>query len=237
MERKIVEPMKKVLVVEDEPILGLEIVEILEQLGYNVTGQVTNFNDAIRSVLDEEPDIVFMDINIEGEKDGIEAATTIKTINKKIGLVYLTAYCDEETVFRAKRTDPCNYLNKPFSRESIQSSIALSLYKRNHEDENSITYPYTSIGHNFYYDLDNDNLFFKTQPIPLGKNEKIFLRLLIEAKGQLVDFRSIEYAVWPDSPVGSTALRTLVSRLRQKLEYKLIKAVPSFGYQLSKDVT
>lgn len=223
----------KILIVEDEPIVALDIKNTIIKLGHNVTDTVTNYDDTISSVKENEPDIIFMDIHLENSKNGIETAEEIKKF-KNIPIVYLTAFSDDDTMQKAIDTDPISYILKPFKRDELKSSIMLSIYKKNNLNKVILDNEYTPIGFDYYYDLKNDNLFFKDQPIQISINEKKFLRLLIAANGQIVPFATVEEYIWQNTNMSSSAFRTLVYRLRSKLNFKLIESVPSFGYKLHK---
>ena len=108
----------------------------------------------------------------------------------------------------------------------------LSLYKIKNTDTVETDKGYTDIGLGYYYDLKQSNLFYKNQPIQLSQNEKKLLQLLVEAKGVLVTLQTIEENIWPNKTISSSAIRTLVYRLRSKLEFKLIETIPSFGCKL-----
>ncbi len=222
----------KILVVEDEPIVALDIKNAIARCGFSVTDIVDNYDDALLSVQINEPDIIFMDINLENSKDGIEIAIEIKK-RKDIPIIYLTAYSDNNTMQRAIETNPLNFIAKPFKREELKSSILMSLYKINNLN-NQNNYKHIHIGSDYYFDLEHSNLYFKDQPIQLSINEKKFLKILIEADGQIVNFDVIQEEIWPESDMSDSAFRTLLYRLRIKLEYKLIETIPSFGYKLNK---
>jgi len=92
---------------------------------------------------------------------------------------------------------------------------------------------YKAIGYDYYFDMKNDNLFYKDQSVKLSTKEKLFLKLLIESSGTIVPFGTLESHIWPNSNVSDSTFRTLVYRLRSKLEFKLIETIPSFGYRLN----
>jgi CheY-like chemotaxis protein len=119
---------RKLLVVEDETIVALELKETLVKLGYAVVGTVNNGPDAIRRAGEERPDLVLMDIHIKGAMDGIEAAEEIVS-RYDIPVIYLTAHSDHETISRAIQTLPYGYLVKPFNERSLYSNIEMALHK------------------------------------------------------------------------------------------------------------
>ena len=222
----------KILVVEDETIVALDIKNALKKLDFEVTATVTNHDDALKSVKENQPDIIMMDINLQGSKDGIETAQDIQKI-KNIPIIYLTAFSDDETISRAIETNPLGYLIKPFKREELKSTIHLGLYKINHSNQITLEKNSKSLGFDYYFDMDNNALYFKSKPIRLSGNEKRLLKILIEAKGSFVPFDELEIRIWPDNPVSDSTLRTLIYRLRTKLEYKLIETMHSFGCKLT----
>lgn len=118
----------KVMVVEDESIVAIDITQRLESLGYEVTATVSSGEKAIEMAEKTVPDIILMDIILKGKIDGIKASEEILK-NLNIPVVYLTAYSDEKTLERAKLTRPFGYIIKPFDDREIHSIIEVSLYK------------------------------------------------------------------------------------------------------------
>jgi len=118
----------KLLVVEDESIVALDIKHRAELLGYEVVGIASSGEEALELTREKKPDLVLMDIVLKGEVDGIEAAEIIKR-EYDIPVVYLTAHADKETLKRAKLTEPFGYLIKPFDDREFQSVIEVATYK------------------------------------------------------------------------------------------------------------
>lgn len=121
--------MKKarILVVEDEVIIAIQLEEKLKSLGYEVTSTVNNADDAIQKVENDKPDLILMDIHIQGDKDGIETAAIIRE-RSKIPVVFSTAYLDEERIERARITMPFGYLRKPFQERDLKLTLELALH-------------------------------------------------------------------------------------------------------------
>jgi len=118
----------RVLVVEDESIVSLEIQSRLKRLGYEVVAAVASAEEAIERTARCEPDLVLMDIQLKGEMDGVEAAGEIRD-HLSIPVVYLTAYADEATLRRAKVTEPFGYILKPFEERELYKTIEMALSK------------------------------------------------------------------------------------------------------------
>ena len=124
----------RILVVEDEGIVALNIQSSLESLGYDVPVVVASGEEAIEEAERTRPDLVLMDIMLEGEWDGVEAAEQIRQ-RFNIPVIYLTAYADENTLQRAKIAEPFGYLLKPFEERELHTTIEIALYKHKAEEE------------------------------------------------------------------------------------------------------
>jgi PAS domain S-box-containing protein len=122
----------KILVVEDEIIVAKDIKMRLENLGYSVSSLVSSGEEAIREAEENNPDLVLMDIVLQGEMDGIEAADQIRS-HFNIPVIYLTAYADEKMLERAKRTGPFGYIIKPFDDRDLHTTIEVAFYKNKME--------------------------------------------------------------------------------------------------------
>jgi diguanylate cyclase len=123
---------KKILIVEDESIIAEDIADSLKALGYRVTAIVFSGEEAIQSVVEVRPDLVLMDVNLQGEIDGITAAEEIRT-RFQIPVVYLTAYADENTLRRVNATKPFGYIVKPFEEKNLHTTIQLALHRNQYD--------------------------------------------------------------------------------------------------------
>ena len=118
----------RLLVVEDESIVAMDIKHRAEGLGYDVLGIAASGEEAIKKTEENQPDLVLMDIVLKGKMDGVQAAQEIRE-RFDIPVVYLTAYSDEKTLSRAKLTGPFGYIIKPFEDRELHSAIEVALYK------------------------------------------------------------------------------------------------------------
>jgi PAS domain S-box-containing protein len=121
-----------ILIVEDETVISMNIQSILEMKGYRITGITSSGEEALHLAEEMRPDIILMDVVLEGEMDGITAAESIKA-HQNIPIIYLTAYSDEETLCRVKETDPDGYILKPITQEELYTSIEIALHKHRME--------------------------------------------------------------------------------------------------------
>jgi two-component system, cell cycle sensor histidine kinase and response regulator CckA len=115
-----------ILIVEDERIVARDLQAMLHRLGYTVAALAANGADAIAKARTLRPDLVLMDIRLQGAMDGIEAASAILT-QLDIPVIYLTAFTDDATRQRARQTAPYGYLVKPFDERTVQTTIEMAL--------------------------------------------------------------------------------------------------------------
>lgn len=130
----------KILIVEDEMLIAANIAIQLETLGYEVAGIIPRGEEAIKTVQNEKPDLVLMDINLKGELDGIETATKMQQI-AEIPIIYLTANADDAHFDRAKVTNPYAFISKPFKKLDLQRAIELASVRILHEKNEPKTEP------------------------------------------------------------------------------------------------
>jgi PAS domain S-box-containing protein len=124
----------QILIVEDESIVAEHIRRNLEHLGYSVSSVVSSSEKAIKEVEVKVPDLVLIEIELQGKMDGIETANKIRS-RFNIPVVYLTAYSDEKTPELAKITEPFGYVIKPFTERELHTNIEIALYKHKMERE------------------------------------------------------------------------------------------------------
>src|ERR1700754_948888 len=115
--------MRSVLVVEDEALIALDLACSLESLGYRVLGPASNGEDARRIAASEYPDLLLMDVTIQGKFDGIDTARAI-TRERPAKLVFLTAHTDAKTRERAESLHPEAFLSKPCSIRQMQQILS-----------------------------------------------------------------------------------------------------------------
>ena len=116
----------KIGIVEDDMIIASAISEMLTAVGYEVAENATRYSEAIALAKLEKPDLILLDINLIGKKDGIEVA---KTLSSDFGIpfIFITANLDPETLNRAKQVQPQAYLVKPITKEQLFSAIEIAM--------------------------------------------------------------------------------------------------------------
>ncbi len=145
----------RILVVEDEVVIAMDIQLQLKGLGYLPVGHATRGAQAIEMAAALKPDLVLMDIQLAGDMDGIAAAQTIRT-QYGLPVVFVTAFAAEETLARAKLSEPYGYILKPFSNREMHTVIEMALYK--HQADASLKLSVESLNRAFEHTqaiLDN----------------------------------------------------------------------------------
>jgi two-component system, cell cycle sensor histidine kinase and response regulator CckA len=122
----------RVVVVEDERIVALHLQQQLTKLGYQVVAVAASSDVALRHIRQKRPEVVLMDINIEGERDGIDTAASIPT-DLDVPVIYLSAHSEPGTLDRAKATKPYGYLLKPFSERELHVTLQTVLERHRAE--------------------------------------------------------------------------------------------------------
>lgn len=113
-----------VLIVEDQMIIATDLAMHLESIGFKVAAIVASGENAIATFKSQSPDIVIMDVRLEGRLSGIETVKTIQTINE-VAVVYVTANSDDTTFNEAKDTHPFAFISKPFNKKEITRTLSL----------------------------------------------------------------------------------------------------------------
>lgn len=155
----------KILIVEDEMIIGANISLQLSKLGYDVTGIVSKGEEALTHVRQTKPDIVLMDIQLKGELDGIETVNQMH-LESDIPIIYLTANADDENFERAKSTNPFAFISKPFKKLDLQHAIELTMDRLERDQNDKIE------------DVSYKSPFVQSDSIYVRRNEKM-IKILI----------------------------------------------------------
>lgn len=118
----------KVLVLEDEALIALDIRYELEAMGYEVTDVVSNSKDAFESVEKNRPDIALLDVNVRGLLNGADIGAQLK-VRYDVPCIFLTAYVDENTIEQVKRCQPYGYMVKPLNIPQLRATLETSIAK------------------------------------------------------------------------------------------------------------
>ena len=162
-------PLKtKILIVENESLVAMDISDCLKNSSYEVVGVASCGEDALKQVDEKRPDLILMDIMLDGEMDGIEAASVIR-LRSCLPVIFLTAFTERNLIDRAKLTQPFGYLTKPFEDRELLANIEMALYRHQQERlflKNSNWFPESLSNLNdglILVDMYNNVVFMNTQ--------------------------------------------------------------------------
>ncbi len=119
---------KSIFIVENDALTIAQIKNYIKKIGYQLSGVADNAEAALLHIKKSKPDLILMDIRLNGDIDGIEVAARLKA-ESDVAVVYLTAYVDNNLLARAKLTEPFGYVIKPFSLQDLKASIEIAIYK------------------------------------------------------------------------------------------------------------
>nr|WP_321268140.1 response regulator [uncultured Sulfurimonas sp.] len=244
---------KSIIVVEDDEITALNLNLSLQKHGYNVVAICDNAAQAKSKIQMHKPNIVIIDISLDESNDGIELAKTIRQ-KHNIPFIFLTSYSDDDIISQAKQTEPYGYIVKPFDPNSLHATIQMAIFKYEVENErknniNSLKVdklnlekllyskktsdkPIVPFGDSYHLDISVCETFYNGKKIKLTKKENAFLRLLVAQLGIVVTFEQAMNYVWDENGATENSVRTLVWRLRNKLETDIIKNASGIGYYI-----
>ena len=224
-----------ILIVEDESIVAMEIENYINKFHYNVVGVCKSFEEVMSMIHHQEIHIALLDINLIGNKDGIDVAEEIKKIYPNVEIIFLTAHTDSYNVDRAIQLNPIAYLSKPFKRDELQIFFKIATKKildKNKQEDTVENNNDIILDDDFKYDPKSKGLFYCNEQVRITKKEQLFLELLLENRNKIVNIETIKEAVWNDKETNIATIRNLVKRLRQKLNHKFIKTSSNMGYMI-----
>ncbi|MEA2027592.1 MAG: response regulator [Campylobacterota bacterium] len=222
----------KILIVEDDFINASFITQAVTKFGCKVVGRVKRGDEALEIVKNQEVDIVFMDINIEGSMDGIICARKINEI-RKMPIIYTTAYGDSATIDEASDTNLFGYLIKPFDYADVEAVLKLTI-KQNFRDveKKETNEEFTRINQHYRYYPKTQTLKRNEETVELSSRESLLFYHLFIHCNQNLSNEYLESKVWDDSSISPSTIRNTLLRLRKKIPEIKIITVSGVGYRL-----
>lgn len=211
--------MNKILIVEDDKDMSEIVKSVLTMSKYIVTDITVSYDETIKSIKKNRPEIILMDISLEGYKNGIEIAKILEK-HKDINIIYTTAYNDDETINKAiKNNKNCvGYITKPFKSKELINCIKIAFERRKNINFNK---DFQYIKKNYFFNKKNLQLFKNDKRINLSNKEKILLNKLVIKNGKTVNFINLEKNLWKNSK--KAYLKQLIYKLRKKFNIDIIK--------------
>jgi len=225
---------RSILLVEDDSIIAADLSYCLEEFGYKIVEVASNADDAVLYVKKYKPDLVLMDICLEGSKDGTEV---VEIIQKKLTtpVVYLTSHSDEETLLKASSTNPFGYVIKPFDLNQLNSTILVAISKFE-EQKNLTSGKIVQLSANYRYDYTDEVLYYLGEKVNFTTKEKRFFDYMMKNLNKTVCYEKIIKNIWLNQDIPTSTLRSLVRRVRDKLHDNIIENISSKGYRIQASI-
>ena len=213
-----------ILLLEDNEEFAQNMIEFL-QIYFQDIFHSNSIKGALALYDDYHIDIIISDIKVS-DGNGLDFIKAIRDKNQNIPIVVLSAYKDEDFLFKAIPLNICSYEVKPLSYDKLLSLLKL-LSSKFYNEENNFTYK------NLFYNFKTKILSIDNDVISLTKNEILFVELLILNKDEIISYAMIQRDVYREKIMSDSSIKNLVLRLRKKLPIDFITAVAGVGYKLN----
>jgi len=226
-----------ILIAEDELFSAQYLKNILTKADYEVVGIVTKGSAVITKAGELQPDLILMDIMLADNISGSEAALIIKQNNPKIGIIFITAYAEDEMLEYALESNTYGYLLKPYKELEILANIKIALFKMK-KDFRKLSYLENKIiiDSELYYDLDKKRLILNEEEVFLGTKAQLIVDVLCKRIDTTVSSEQISQIVWGEN-INKTTIRTTINRIRNLVNKDFIASVRGYGYMIQQQDT
>lgn len=222
--------MYKILIVEDEVIAADYLKDILTQRGWDVVDIVDNCEDAIRSIKKYNPNLILMDIMINGSKSGCEVAIDVRKISN-CAIVFTTAYSDEEMLNYAMQIKADGYIIKPYNEKEIIATISLLSVKDTSYNEH---FKITNILGGFSFNHEINLLYKDNAIVKLGPRALKLIQILCKHRDKCVSYEDIYKNIW-EGKLNLKKLQMVIYRIREVTQTNFIENINGVGYQIKID--
>ena len=229
---------QSIMIVEDDISAQESLKNLLTLFGVSKINCFSNANDVLNELcsFSTHYDIILMDIALHGSMDGIELSKKILKI-KKVPIVFMTGYNEEETFSELLKVAPYGFIEKPLSAEVLKQTLSIA-YQR-YQSEVSFLNPPSNLNQividDYYsYSKEKKSLYYNGKKVKLNLKEQILVDLLVEDMNEVISYDKLIYHIWNEAPSADSTLRTLIYSLRKKLVNFPIVSYSKLGYSLTK---
>jgi DNA-binding response OmpR family regulator len=214
----------KILLLEDDRMLGDSILEYLNTLGHHVR-YVQDGNEAFSAVRDENFDLLVLDINVPGI-DGLSVLERLHAYKIHTPAIYISALVDIEDITRAYDLGCYDYLKKPFHLKEL--ALRIDTVMRSSQTPRV----HLRLSKHYSYDTEHSILLFNNEPQVLTKRQHQIIGLLARNRGRVVEFEAFRTYVWEETYVDNATIRAEVNRLKKTLKEDFIQNIRALGYMI-----
>jgi len=216
----------KILLLEDDILLGEAIVRYLTVTGHQV--ELFKNGDIAYTLLQKNKyDLLVLDINVPGI-DGLTLLEKLHVLKIQIPTIFISALVDIEDISRAYDLGCYDYLKKPFHLKELVIKIDKILQGRHIPTE------HFRLSENYSYNMDESILRFRDEVQILSHKRQQIIRLLVANRSRVVSYDMFREYVWSDSYVDDATIRAEVNRLKKSLKEEIIINVRSIGYMIDR---
>jgi two-component system, OmpR family, response regulator VanR len=215
---------KSVLFVEDDQIMKMQITKVLEMLFQKVFC-AEDGESAYLLYKEKSPDIIISDIKMP-RMNGLELIEKIRQTDYKIPVILLTSFTEKKILLGVVNLSIDGYIIKPVELTTLIVTISKAM-QRTERIEGLVP-----ITQNIFYNSGTQELYQNGEVVPLGVNELEFIRLLIKNRGITVSKEDISAKLWPLESRNDSSIKSLILRIRRKLDTDIIVSVRGIGYRL-----
>jgi len=219
----------KIMIVEDDLISAAYLKKLCKENDFEVCAMADNAKEALVLVKEHNPNLILMDIMIKGSVSGCELSMKIRSFDKEVEIIFLTAYSSDEMIEYALDAKAYSYLLKPYRDIEIVSTIKMALKQKRkiiEEEESRIV-----CKNGYSYLIETSKLLHYSDEVMLSGKVKELLELLVINRGSAVSYEQISMRLWNEEQNMNT-LRAIVYRLKTQLRDLELHAVSKIGYVL-----
>jgi len=216
----------KILILEDERILGISMQEYLSDLGYEVN-HFTNSDSAFDAIYAKSYDLLLLDVNVSGKQNGFELLASLRDVKIVTPAIFITSLNNIEDLTEGYACGCCDYIRKPFDLAELKLRVEQVIKMHCFGSSENLI----DLAFDYRYDTKKMQLTLNEEPIVLGKTETKLLELLIKNRGSVVTYEMFWEEVWGEW-IDPTNIRVQVGSLRKKLENDFIKNARGVGYSI-----
>ncbi len=223
---------KNIIIVEDEIITQHFLQEILTSKSVTIVACLDNAQDTLKTFQELPCDMILMDLDILGAMDGLTLARKL-LIKKKIPIIFITAYSDEETRQEALDLSPYGFIPKPFTAKEVLESVELGYRKFQNGNTKQTVSTDLILTNSYKFSFQTNLLYHKDQIVPLSEKEAKLLSLLAKNHQRVVSSETITKELWGDKETSNSNLRNFIYKLRKMTIGLEISSSYNSGYILS----
>ena len=223
----------RVLIVEDELITQRYIRDSIKDMKIEVIGCSDSAKETIEILRDKECDMILMDINIKGQKDGILLAREILR-DRSLPILFISAYNDDETLEEISEFSSDGFLSKPFTSRELEIAIKVSYrgFIDRQKDRRKSKIDDIVLGRNYRFSFVDRELYHNNISIKLTSNQLKLIELLLKHKQHTVSSEEIIYTIWGRDNISDSTVRTLIYSLRKVAPTLNITNHSKIGYSI-----